>query len=186
MHRPPCATWVTDGGTNGRAKFSPSASKSPGAASSCFWRLYFPCRLLVERVGCRLTKMLPHRIRNGWESREGPTGSRISASVLNDARKAVRYALEIDVLCTWSEKGVARELRARTRDLSRKGAFVVGEARPPIGVSLTVSFSMPALGAESKPVQMQSESRVARIEPRRGTDGGGFAVAHTRTIQCSK
>ena len=130
--------------------------------------------------------MLPNRTRNDWQSqREGPA-PRISATTLNDARKAVRYALEIDVLCTWSEKGATREVRARTRDLSRKGAFVVGDVRPPVGMPLTIHFSMPALGAESKPVKMQSESRVARVEPRRGTHGGGFAVAHTRTIQCKK
>lgn len=130
--------------------------------------------------------MQPHRTRNGWKAPEETAPPRISANALHDSRKAVRYALEIDVLCTWSEKGIAREVRARTRDLSRKGAFVIGEARPPVGVPLTMSFSMPALGAESKPVQMQSESRVSRVEPRHGGNGGGFAVAHTRTIQCKK
>jgi hypothetical protein len=134
--------------------------------------------------------MQPNRTRNGWESgrstgaNTGP--NRISAAVLPDARKADRYALEIEVLCTWNEKGATREVRARTRDLSRKGAFVVGDLRPPVGVPVTMSFSMPALGAESKPLKMQSESRVSRVEPSRGAHSGGFAVAHTRTMQCTK
>ncbi len=130
--------------------------------------------------------MIPNRQRPEWESQGATAAERFSPASLKDSRKAVRYSLEIDVLYSWTERGVARTGRGRTRDISPKGAFVVGEARPPLGAAVTMNFSMPALGGESRPMQVQRESQVLRIDARRAGQGGGFSVAHVRAARGSR
>jgi len=109
-----------------------------------------------------------------------------SSGTRSDARHAVRYTLEIEVLFTWTECGVERKSRGRTRDMSPKGAFVIAPVCPPHGSTLTMSFFMPTMQSESQPAQVQAESRVLRVDRSDTGKPAGFSVTHVRTMLCAK
>ena len=131
--------------------------------------------------------MEPNRSRSNWGSREAFAAYHHSSGARIESRRAVRYALEVDVHYTWTERGVKHEARGRTRDMSPKGAFVVAPLCPPQGSLITMSFLMPAIGCESQSVQVQAESKVVRVDlGQRAGRPPGFSVAHVRTMLCAK
>jgi len=130
--------------------------------------------------------MLPNRTLSAPESPEQVATRGYKSALRNDVRKAVRYSLEIDVLYTWIERGVERNSRGRTRDMSPTGAFVVGPVCPPPGATLTMSFLMPAVREDSQALRVQADSRVLRVDSQRTGQAQGFSVTHTRTILCKK
>lgn len=128
--------------------------------------------------------MIANRIRLHWQSPETFAAHHYSSAARSDARRTVRYSLEIEVLYVWTERGVERKSRGRTRDMSPKGAFVVAPVCPPIGAKLTMSFFMPTMRGESQSAQVQADSRVLRVDARE--KAGGFSVSHVRTMLCAK
>ena len=58
-------------------------------------------------------------------------------------RLAVRYELRARVeFCWMDEKGVSRHGLGRTRDISTKGAYIVGAVRPPKGTLVAMNLSL--------------------------------------------
>lgn len=119
-------------------------------------------------------------------SQETLEGYPSSSGARGDARRAVRYSLEVDVLYTWTEQGVERQSRGRTRDMSPKGAFVVGPVCPPSGSRVTMSFLMPTIRKDTRAHQVQAESRVLRVDSGGFGRSTGFSVALVRVMLCAK
>ena len=130
--------------------------------------------------------MDPNRIRVNWRPPAASPADHYSSGTRMDARRTVRYALEIDVRYAWTERGVERESRGRTRDMSPKGAFVVGPVCPPHGSKLTMSFFMPTMRGDSQSPQVQAESQVSRVDSSESGKPTGFSVTHVRTILCAQ
>jgi hypothetical protein len=97
-------------------------------------------------------------------------------------RLAVRYELQARVeFCWMDEKGVSRHGLGRTRDISTKGAYIVGAVRPPRGTLVAMNIVIPLSGAAPRALRVQTEGRVVRVEPGGGHgDAGGFSVANQR------
>ena len=97
-------------------------------------------------------------------------------------RLAVRYELRARVeFCWMDEKGVSRHGLGRTRDISTKGAYIVGAVRPPKGTLVAMNIVIPLSGAAPRVLRVQTEGQVVRVEPGGGhRDAGGFSVENQR------
>jgi hypothetical protein len=106
---------------------------------------------------------------------------------MHDARRAVRYTLETQVIFSWSDTdGSSRESRGRTRDISPKGAYIIAASCPPLGASLAMSFSLPTLTGGSQTIQVRAQSRVLRIDSSATGKCSGFSVENVRATLCPK
>jgi hypothetical protein len=106
---------------------------------------------------------------------------------MHDARRAVRYTLETQVIFSWSDTdGSSRESRGRTRDISPKGAYIIAASCPPLGASLAMSFYLPTLTGGSQTIQVRAQSRVLRIDSSGAGQCAGFSVENVRATLCPK
>jgi hypothetical protein len=97
-------------------------------------------------------------------------------------RLAVRYELRARVEFCWvDEKGASCHGLGRTRDISTKGAYVIGAVRPPKGTLVAMNIVIPLPGAAPRILRVQAEGQVVRVEPGGGrADAGGFSVENQR------
>jgi len=106
---------------------------------------------------------------------------------MRDARRAVRYTLETQVVFSWSDiDGFSRESHGCTRDVSPKGAYIIAARCPPLGASLAMSFYLPTLTGESQTIQVRAQSRVLRIDSGGAGQCAGFSVENVRATLCRK
>ena len=95
-----------------------------------------------------------------------------------ESRKRIRYPLQVPTTFWWKEKtGFQREGEGVSRDLSDIGAFVFADSSPPAGVDVKLSLPLPPLPNGNRPVRMEMEGRVVRVEQAPSNKGGGFAVS---------
>lgn len=104
-------------------------------------------------------------------------------AIVADQRTAGRYALNARVNFSWTGRNrERREARGNTRDVSRKGAYVIAVECPPPGTAVALSILLPAIAGESRASRIDSDACVVRVESPRSTEfRGGFAVAIHRT-----
>ncbi len=96
-------------------------------------------------------------------------------------RLSVRYELQARVEFCWiDDQGASRHGVGRTRDVSTRGAYVVGLVWPPKGTMVAMNIEIPFASAE-RVLRVQTEGRVVRIDPT-GVDGSGtgFCVQNDR------
>jgi PilZ domain len=92
-------------------------------------------------------------------------------------RGAIRYPLQVPASFSWEdEQRIVRQGEGHTRNISEKGVFVDAAICPPIGSSVELHFSLPALtGSERKMhVKHTGETRLAlrrRNQFRSGREG---------------
>ncbi|HUC42328.1 MAG TPA: PilZ domain-containing protein [Candidatus Micrarchaeaceae archaeon] len=103
----------------------------------------------------------------------------------NESRRAHRFILEAQVNCAWMDTaGHSKDCEGTTRDVSQRGAYVLAQDCPPRGAKVRLVITLPAIAGESRPLRIESESTVLRIEKvRRGLFG--FAVSNHRLIRCN-
>ncbi len=99
-------------------------------------------------------------------------------------RKHNRYRLGAPVSFIWrDERKVRHEGIGLTRDIGLGGVFVLTQACPPLEVSVHVTLVLPRLHSEARPLLVQGDGQVIRVEPGgpSGT-GGGFAATIKRFL----
>jgi len=97
-------------------------------------------------------------------------------------RLAVRYELRARVEFCWiDDQGVSRHGVGRTRDVSTRGAYVLGSAWPPKGTPVAMNIEIPFSPATARVLRVQTEGRVVRVD-RPGSDGSDacFSVQNDR------
>lgn len=93
-----------------------------------------------------------------------------------EQRTVIRYALQFPVTYSWVERGLTREAKGRTRDVSVRGAYVVSKDCPPYGASLRITVSFLRTGGKQSPQLMNAEGSVQRVERAPDAEEMGFAV----------
>jgi hypothetical protein len=70
-----------------------------------------------------------------------------------------------------------------TRNVSEKGAFVYAAILPPIGFSVELHFSVPALSNSGRKMHVQHTGETLRLEgAARGEQSGGFAITSRQIV----
>ncbi|HUO33978.1 MAG TPA: hypothetical protein VMU43_03205 [Candidatus Acidoferrum sp.] len=102
-----------------------------------------------------------------------------------ESRKAVRFCLEAAASCSWVDSaGRRRECKGWTRDVSHRGAYIIAPENPPRGVSVRTVISLPPLPGETRPLRIEAEGLILRVDRlRQGMVG--FAIANQRLILCN-
>jgi len=100
-----------------------------------------------------------------------------------NARKAIRFPLEVPIVFWWLDCGNEKRSEGRTRDISEMGAFIFAPAYPPMGTQVCFNFLLPMLpGLEAK-TQVDAEGQVLRVErPSVREKRSGFAISTRRTL----
>jgi hypothetical protein len=120
---------------------------------------------------------MTHQSLSSSQSQTAQGNSRHTPVATKHIRRAVRYALETEVVFGWSDNdGLSRESRGFTRDISPRGAYVIATHCPPLGASVAMSFYLPILTGGSQTVQVQAQSRVLRVDSRGAGGCSGFSV----------
>jgi hypothetical protein len=99
-------------------------------------------------------------------------------------RKHNRYRLDAPVSFIWrDEREIQHEGTGLTRDIGLGGVFVFTPACPPLEVPVHVELMLPRLHSEARPLLVQGNGQVIRVEPGgpSGT-GGGFAATIKRFL----
>jgi len=92
------------------------------------------------------------------------------------ARKNNRYRLNAPVVFFWKDEGNAQHAgTGRTRDIGLGGAFVFTKICPPLEAPLHLEVVLPTVYIEVRPLKVEGDGQVIRVEP--GVPGGGFAAA---------
>ncbi len=130
---------------------------------------------------------MPNQTPWNIEPRNTHTDRQRAPGPMRDPRQAVRYTLETQVVFEWSDnRGLLRQSRGRTRDISPKGAYIIAACSPPLGITLAMSFYLPTLMGEPRPVQVQAQCRVMRIDRSGAGQCAGFSVENIRTTLCAR
>ena len=113
-----------------------------------------------------------------------------SSRAPHNVRATVRYALHTEVEFSWTGiDGALRDGRGETRDVSQKGAYVMASSYPPKGAVVRVVISLPPALGTGKPLRIEADARVVRVDLAGGPrDGGGcgFAVSNEQVLLCSR
>jgi hypothetical protein len=113
-----------------------------------------------------------------------------SRAIPHNVRATVRYALHTEVEFSWTgNDGASKDGRGETRDVSQKGAYVVASSYPPKGAAVRIVISLPPALGTGKPLRMEAEARVVRVDPAGGprdSGGCGFAVWNEQVLLCSR
>jgi hypothetical protein len=99
-------------------------------------------------------------------------------------RKHIRYRLNAPVSFIWrDEREVQHEGTGETRDVALGGVFVFARTCPPLEAPVHVELLLPKLTSEARPLLVQGDGQVIRVEPGgpNGT-GGGFAASINRFL----
>jgi hypothetical protein len=99
-------------------------------------------------------------------------------------RKDTRYRLDAPVSFFWrDEREVQHYGTGLTHDIGLGGVFVFTQACPPLEVSVHVELVLPKVHSQAKPLVVQGDGQVVRVEPG-GPSGtaGGFAANIKRFV----
>jgi hypothetical protein len=101
-----------------------------------------------------------------------------------ERRRAIRYPLQVPASFSWEgEQGIVVQGEGRTRNISEKGVFVDAAILPPIGSSVELHFSLPALPDSGRKMQVQHAGETLRLE---GTEqperSSGFAITRRKVV----
>jgi hypothetical protein len=101
-----------------------------------------------------------------------------------ERRRAIRYPLQLPASFSWEdEQGIARQGEGHTRNISEKGAFVEAAIVPPIGSSVELHFSLPALSDSGRQMRVLHTGETIRLEgTEQGERGGGFAITSREIV----
>jgi hypothetical protein len=100
-----------------------------------------------------------------------------------ESRGAIRYPLQLPVTFSWDgERGIVRHGEGCTRNISEKGVFVDAAICPPIGSSIELHFSLPALQDSMRIMHVQHTGETLRLEGAEGEHSGGFAIASREIV----
>jgi PilZ domain len=101
-----------------------------------------------------------------------------------ERRQAIRYPLQLAATFTWEdEEGILRQGEGNTRNISEKGAFVYAAILPPIGSSVELHFSLPALSDSGRKMHVQHTGETLRLEgSAQGEQSGGFAISSRQIV----
>jgi hypothetical protein len=101
-----------------------------------------------------------------------------------ERRRAIRYPLQLPASFSWAdEEGIVRQGEGHTRNISEKGAFVEAAALPPIGSSVELHFSLPALSDWSRKMGVLHKGETVRLEgTEQGERSGGFAITSHKSV----
>lgn len=99
-------------------------------------------------------------------------------------RRHIRYPLRVPVDFQMPSKGQQREtVRARSRDISEGGAFVLSKTLPSLGANMELTMRLPAAQGGTAPLVLEMTGEVVRLETPSGRENQwGFAVCARRTI----
>jgi len=92
--------------------------------------------------------------------------------------------LQLPASFSWKdEQGIVRRGEGHTRNISEKGAFVDAAILPPIGSSVELHFSLPALLDAERKMHVQHTGETLRLErTEQGENSGGFAITSRETV----
>lgn len=94
-----------------------------------------------------------------------------------DRRRQHRYQLAALATFSWKEtKGKKHRGEGYTRDVSKRGVFIVSDSCPPSHTKLRLDVILPPLKYDSAPVQMRGQGQVVRVEQGRTAKRKGFAA----------
>ena len=101
-----------------------------------------------------------------------------------ERRRAIRYPLQLPASFSWEdEKGIVRQGEGHTRNISEKGAFVDAAILPPIGYSVELHFSLPALSDSGRKMRVLHTGETLRLEgTEQGKHSGGFAITSRKIV----
>jgi hypothetical protein len=119
------------------------------------------------------------------KSRELISRSRVSPwRTAIERRQAIRYPLQLLASFSWEdEERIVRQGEGRTRNISEKGAFVDAAILPPIGSSVQLQFSLPALSGSGRKMHVLHTGETLRLEwTEQGEQSGGFAITSREVV----
>ena len=101
-----------------------------------------------------------------------------------ERRRAIRYPLQVPASFSWEgEQGIEVQGEGRTRNISEKGVFVDAAICPPIGSSVELNFSLPAIPDAERGMNVEHKGEIVRLE---GTEqpehSGGFAITSRKVV----
>jgi hypothetical protein len=101
-----------------------------------------------------------------------------------ERRRAIRYPLQLPAAFSWEdEKRIVRQGEGHTRNISDKGAFVDAAILPPIGSSVELHFSLPALSDKARKMHVQYTGETLRLEGKeQGEHSSGFAITSRKAV----
>jgi c-di-GMP-binding flagellar brake protein YcgR len=99
-------------------------------------------------------------------------------------RRHIRYPLRVPVEFQIPSHGQQREaVRARSRDISEGGVFVLCKTLPALGANMELIIRLPAAQGATAPLVLEMAGEVIRLETPSGRENQwGFAVCARRTI----
>jgi hypothetical protein len=101
-----------------------------------------------------------------------------------ERRRAIRYPLQLPATFSWEdEEGIVRQGEGHTGNISDKGAFVYAAILPPIGSSVELHFSLPALSDSGSKMHVQHTGETLRVgETEQEEHNGGFAITSHKIV----
>ncbi len=111
-----------------------------------------------------------------------------AASGAMERRISLRYPLHAETVFAWDDEyGQHRERHGHTRDVGRKGAFILAAECPPNGSRVALSVFLPASNGETGTLRMEAQGCVVRAESAGESEARpGFAVSHQSVNLFSK
>lgn len=96
----------------------------------------------------------------------------------------MRYPLQLPASFSWKdEQRIVRQGEGHTRNISEKGAFVDAVICPPIGSSVELHFSLPALSGSGLKMDVQHTGEIIRLGvTEQGEHSGGFAITSRKIV----
>ena len=101
-----------------------------------------------------------------------------------ECRGAIRYPLQLPATFSWEgEQGIVQHGEGCTRNISEKGVFVDAAICPPIGSSVELHFSLPALRNSVRIMHVQHTGKTLRLEgTEQGEHSSGFAITSREAV----
>jgi len=99
-------------------------------------------------------------------------------------RRHIRYPLRVPVEFQMPSKDDRCEaVKARSRDISEGGVFVLCKTLPALGANMELIIRLPAAQGATAPLELEMTGEVIRLETPPGRENQwGFAVCARRTI----
>lgn len=146
-----------------------------------FLLIFYPLRNLARRANVTFALGL-----NCMEkTRELVSRSRGSPwSTAIERRRAIRYPLQVPAFFSWEdEEGIVRHGEGQTRNISEKGALVDAAILPPIGSSVDLQYSLPALVDAERNMHVQCKGQTIRLEgTEHGEQSSSFAITSREVV----
>ena len=101
-----------------------------------------------------------------------------------ERRGAIRYPLQVPASFSWAGgQGIMRQGEGSTRNISEKGVFVEAPICPPIGCSVELHYSLPAVPYAERQMHVHHSGESLRLEGTvHGGHSAGFAIASREVV----